>query len=190
MREMGNIYLIGFMGVGKTTVSKQLREEMDWEEVDTDKMIVSRKKMGIPEIFEKYGERYFRDLETNMLRDLAKEERKIVSCGGGVILKEENCRIMKSSGKVVLLTASPQTIYEHVKKGKDRPLLNGNMNPAYIEKLMEERKPCYELAKDVEIVTDGLNPQEVAEEIIRVLELHSCRRERLEEREKNSDTGH
>lgn len=163
--------MIGFMGVGKTTVSKQLREEIGWEEVDTDKVIVSKKKMGIPEIFEKYGERYFRDLETNILKDLAREEGKIISCGGGVILKEENRRIMKSSGKVVLLSASAQTIYEHVKKGKNRPLLNGNMNPAYIEKLMGERSPYYELAKDVEIVTDGLNPQEVAEEIIRVLEL-------------------
>lgn len=176
MKKTGNIYLIGFMGVGKTTVSKQLREEIGWKEMDTDKMIVSRKKMGIPEIFEKYGEKYFRDLETNILRELAGREERIVSCGGGMILKEENRKIMKSSGRVVLLSASPEVIYEHVKKGKDRPLLNGNMNPAYIGKLMEERNTYYDLAKDVEIMTDGLNPQEVAEEIIKKLELQNCRK--------------
>lgn len=169
MREEKNIYLIGFMGVGKTTVSKQLKEMTGWEEADTDKVIVSKKKMSIPEIFEKYGERYFRDLETNILRDFSKEKKKIISCGGGVILKEENRKIMKGSGTVVLLSAKPETIYEHVKKGKDRPLLNGNMNLEYIGKLMSEREPFYEAAKDVEIITDGKTPEEVAREMIRIL---------------------
>ncbi|MCI8326932.1 MAG: shikimate kinase [Lachnospiraceae bacterium] len=169
MRETGNIYLIGFMGVGKTTVSKKMREQIKWEEVDTDRFIVSEKGMEISEIFEKFGERYFRDLETNILKKLAKEGGKIISCGGGVILKEENRKIMKESGTVVLLTACADTIYEHVKDGTDRPLLNGNMNPAYIEKLMEERKPYYDLAKDVEITTDGKTPLEIAQEMIEIL---------------------
>lgn len=173
MKEKGNIYLIGFMGVGKTTVSKHLRDQIHWEEVDTDKVIVSKKKMTIPEIFEKYGERYFRNLETNILRDLAKEGGKIISCGGGVILKEKNRKIMKESGNVVLLSASAEVIYEHVKKGKDRPLLNGNMNPAYIKKMMEERQPYYEAAMDVEIFTDALTPEEVAAEIIRILDIRT-----------------
>ena len=67
MKKQGNIYLIGFMGVGKTTVSKYLRELTGWEEVDTDKVIVRKKNMGIPEIFEKYGENYFRNLESHIL---------------------------------------------------------------------------------------------------------------------------
>lgn len=173
MKEKGNLYLIGFMGVGKTTVSRQLKDQIQWEEVDTDKVIVSKKKMTIPEIFEKYGERYFRDLETNILKDLSREERKIISCGGGVILKEENRKIMKSSGTVVFLSASPEVIYEHVKKGKDRPLLNDNMNPAYIEKMMGERQPFYEAAKDVEIFTDGMMPEEVAARIIALLDIRT-----------------
>lgn len=171
MKDKGNIYLIGFMGVGKTTVSKQLKDQIHWEEVDTDKVIVLKKKMTIPEIFEKYGERYFRNLESNILRDLAKEGGKIVSCGGGVILREENRKIMKESGTVVLLSASAATIYEHVKKGKERPLLNGNMNPAYIEKMMGERQPYYEAAMDVEIITDEKKPEEVASEIIGLLKM-------------------
>ena len=83
MKKQGNIYLIGFMGVGKTTVSKYLRELTGWEEVDTDKVIVRKKNMGIPEIFEKYGENYFRNLESHILEDYAKKGQRIVSCGGG-----------------------------------------------------------------------------------------------------------
>ena len=118
MKKQGNIYLIGFMGVGKTTVSKYLRELTGWEEVDTDKVIVRKKNMGIPEIFEKYGENYFRNLESHILEDYAKKGQRIVSCGGGIILRENNRRLMKKSGTVILLSATPQTIYENVKDGK------------------------------------------------------------------------
>lgn len=171
MKEQGNIYLIGFMGVGKTTVSKHLRELTQWEEIDTDKVIVRKKNMSIPEIFEKYGENYFRNLESHILQDYAKAGKQIISCGGGVILREENRRTMKKSGTVVLLSASPQTIYENVKDGKDRPLLNGNMNPAYIEKMMQERQPYYDKAKDIEIVTDEKAPKDVALEILERLNI-------------------
>lgn len=179
MKKEGNIYLIGFMGVGKSTISKQLKEMTNWKEIDTDKLIVAKKKMGIPEIFEKFGERYFRNLETNILRDLSKEKNMIISCGGGVILKEENQKIMKDSGTVVLLSATAETIYEHVKKGKDRPLLNGNMNIPYIEKLMKERQPFYDKAKDIELITDDKNPQELAEEIIDLLGIEEIKAEEL-----------
>lgn len=171
MKKEGNIYLIGFMGVGKSTVSKQLKEMTGWEEIDTDKLITAKKKMGIPEIFEKFGERYFRDLETNLLKDLSRESKKIISCGGGMILREENQKTMKTGGTVVLLSATPQTIFEHVKNGKERPILNGNMNIPYIEKLVQERQPFYEKAKDIEVVTDDKTPQEVAEEIIKLLKI-------------------
>ena len=115
MKKKRNIYLIGFMGVGKTTVSKYLRELTGWEEVDTDKVIVRKKNMGIPEIFEKYGENYFRNLESHILEDYAKKGQRIVSCGGGIILRENNRKLMKKSGTVILLSATPQTIYENVK---------------------------------------------------------------------------
>lgn len=171
MKKQGNIYLIGFMGVGKTTVSKYLRELTGWEEVDTDKVIVRKKNMGIPEIFEKYGENYFRNLESHILEDYAKKGQRIVSCGGGIILRENNRRLMKKSGTVILLSATSQTIYENVKDGKDRPLLNGNMNPDYIGQMMQERQPYYEKAKDIEIVTDEKAPKDVAFEIIERLQI-------------------
>jgi len=166
MKKSQNIYLIGFMGVGKTTISKQIQQLLEWDEIDTDKFIVKKKKMPITEIFEQYGEAYFRKLETNILKDIAKMRELIVSCGGGMPLKEENRKIMKKSGTVILLSASPETIYEHVKKGKERPLLNGTMDLEYIESLMKKREKDYQAAKDIEIWTDYLSPEQVAQKII------------------------
>lgn len=169
MREDKNIYLIGFMGVGKSTVSRQLQKMLEWDEIDTDQYIVGRKKMAITDIFSAYGEAYFRTLETNILKDIAKEQKQIVSCGGGMALKQENQKIMKQSGTVILLTASPQTIYEHVKGKKERPLLNGHMDVDYIENLMKERETYYKEAADYELAVDGLTPEEAASQIIKLL---------------------
>ena len=81
-------------------------------------------------------------------------------------MKEENVRLMKESGKIVLLTAEPETIYERVKDSTERPVLNGNMNVGYIEELMEKRRPKYEAAADVTIATDGKTSEEICEEIL------------------------
>ena len=83
-------------------------------------------------------------------------------------MKEENVRLMKESGKIVLLTAEPGTIYERVKDSTERPVLNGNMNVGYIEELMEKRRPKYEEAADVTIATDGKTSKEICEEILAI----------------------
>lgn len=164
-----NIYLIGFMGAGKSSVSRAMTEISGLDEVDMDAAIVSREGMTIPEIFEKKGEEYFRKAETEVLKELAGRQGVIVSCGGGTILKEENRKLMKKSGEVVFLSASPETIYERVKNGKNRPLLNGHMNVEYIRGLMEKRMPSYQQAKTMEIITDGKPPQKIAEEIFTII---------------------
>lgn len=164
-----NIYLIGFMGAGKSSVSRAMAEMSGLKEVDMDAAIVSREGMTIPEIFENKGEEYFRKAETKLLKELAARPGVIVSCGGGTILKEENRDIMKKSGEVVFLSATPETIYERVKTGKNRPLLNGHMNVEYIRGLMEERMPSYQRAKTKEIITDGKLPQKIAEEIFTII---------------------
>lgn len=164
-----NIYLIGFMGAGKSSVSRAMTEISGLDEVDMDAAIVSREGMTIPEIFEKKGEEYFRKAETEVLKELAGRQGVIVSCGGGTILKEENRKLMKKSGEVVFLSASPETIYERVKNGKNRPLLNGHMNVEYIRGLMEKRMPSYQQAKTMEIITDGKSPQKIAEEIFTII---------------------
>lgn len=169
MQRDKNIYLIGFMGAGKSSVSRTMAELSDLEEVDMDAAIVSREGMSIPQIFEKKGEAYFRKAETEVLKELAGKQGMIVSCGGGTVLKEENREIMKESGEVVFLSAKPETIFERVKNGRNRPLLNGHMNVEYIRGLLEERMPYYELAKTKEIITDGRSPQKIAKEIFTII---------------------
>ncbi len=164
-----NIYLIGFMGAGKSSVSRALAGIADMKEIDMDEAIAEREGRTIPEIFEQEGEAYFRSVEKELLSELASQKGMIVSCGGGVILKEENRHMMKISGEVVYLSATPQTIYERVRYGKNRPLLNGNMNIEYITRLMDERMPAYQEAKTLEVVTDGKLPEKIAEEILTII---------------------
>ena len=161
-----HIFLIGFMGVGKTTTSECLSKKLQAEELDTDGMIVAKEGRSIADIFAEEGEPYFRQTETDLLDELAKREPCIISCGGGMAMREENVAKMKQSGTVVFLTATPETVYGRVKDFDDRPLLNGNMNIPYIRGLMETREPKYRGAADIVTVTDGLTPGQVADEII------------------------
>lgn len=160
-----NIYFIGFMGTGKSTISKQMAEITGYEEIDTDYEIVKKENMRIPEIFETYGEEYFRKKETEFLKGMREREHCIVSCGGGMALREENVKLMRETGVIVLLTATPETILERVKNGKDRPILNGHMNVSYIKGLMEKREPYYKQAGEIVISTDGRNSMDMAKEL-------------------------
>ena len=161
-----NIYLIGFMGVGKSTIGKLLAEEMNGQLVEMDEAIEAEQKMTINEIFTKYGEAYFRNLESELVARISKENNRIVSCGGGAVLREENVANMKESGKIVFLSATPETIYQRVRHSTNRPLLNGNMNVEYIAGLLEKRRALYEGAADVTIATDGKDVQEIVREVM------------------------
>ena len=164
-----HIFLIGFMGAGKSTIAGALHQMLGMERLEMDQMIVEEQKMPISEIFEKYGEDHFRDIETQTLIDLKDRKPAIVSCGGGIVIREENIAHMKESGRIVLLTATPETIYERVKDSTNRPILNGNMNVAYIRELMEKRRAKYEAAADLVIATDGKNAAAICEEMIEKL---------------------
>ncbi len=161
-----NIFLIGFMGTGKSTVAAELRDKLAMDQVETDAEIIQKQGMSIPDIFAEYGEVYFRNLESNTLIELQKRKQTIVSCGGGIIVREENTDHMKKNGRIVLLTAKPETVYERVKDDHSRPILNNNMNVEYISSLMEKRRPRYEAAADITVATDGKNVTQVCEEII------------------------
>lgn len=164
-----HIFMIGFMGVGKTSTSRALSRQLEVKEIDTDAMIVKQAGVPISEIFAEKGEEAFRQMETALLDEIAEMEPCIVSCGGGMVMRTENVEKMKKQGKIVLLSATPETIYSHVKDSTSRPLLNGNMNVEYIAGLMKQREPAYEQAADYKIVTDGLNPRRVAEKITQLL---------------------
>lgn len=163
---MKNIYLIGFMGVGKSTIAKELENRIGGEWVEMDQLIEEQQKKPITQIFEEHGESYFRDLETELLKTFTGKENLVVSCGGGSVLREENAKMMKESGKIILLTATAETIYERVKDSTDRPILNGNMNVKYIRGLMEKRRERYEAVADKQVATDGKTAAEICREII------------------------
>ena len=161
-----NIFLIGFMGAGKSTIARTLQRELGFPLVEMDERIVQEQGMSINDIFAQYGEAHFREIESQLVVDLGKQEPSIVSCGGGVVVRPENTQNMKKSGRIVLLKASPGTIFERVKNSTDRPILNGHMNVEYIAELMEKRRALYEEAADITIQTDGKTREQICEEII------------------------
>lgn len=162
-----NIALIGFMGCGKSTVAAYLQKMLGLDLAEIDEMIEEQEGMTIPEIFEKHGEEYFRTCETNMVIELQKRERTIISCGGGLVMRQVNVDNLKKHSRIVLLTAKPETIYERVRHDNNRPILNGNMNVEYIAQLMEKRREKYEAAADIIIETDQKPVSEICEELVK-----------------------
>lgn len=157
-----NIYLVGFMGCGKSAVAEELGRQTGLNVIDTDARIVMREGMEISEIFEEKGENAFRDIETDVLKDVSKKGGNIISCGGGIILRDENITVMKRYGIVILLTAEPETIYERVCNDDKRPLLNDDMSVKHISDMLGERRSFYEKAADVIIETDSMAVNEIA----------------------------
>ncbi|MBR1758183.1 MAG: shikimate kinase [Lachnospiraceae bacterium] len=165
---MKNLYLIGFMGAGKSTVAALLSEMTGLPSVEMDEMIVEREGCSIADTFAQKGEPYFREVETAVLKELAERDGLIISCGGGTVLREENRAIMHSSGTVIWLTATVETIYERVRGTTDRPVINGNIRPDYIEDLMKRRQNAYEAAADDCVATDGKEIDEICQGILRI----------------------
>ena len=161
-----NILLIGFMGTGKSTIASRLSEATGMKVAEMDQIIAGREGMTIPEIFEKYGEEYFRNAETSLLAELQSGTNMVISCGGGVPLRENNLTEMRKNGKVILLTALPETILDRLKDDHSRPLLENNKNAGFIRELMEKRRDRYEAAADMIISTDGKTDLEICAEIM------------------------
>lgn len=160
------IYLIGFMGTGKTTVAKALQKRTGWQTLDTDDVIEMKTGRKIADIFRDQGEEEFRRMETEVLREVSRKGKVIVACGGGVALREENREIMRRYGKVFLLTAKPETVLQRVRNDQNRPLLKGKKNAEAISQMMETRRFFYEQAADFHIPVDGRRPTEIAGDII------------------------
>ncbi len=166
MEKAGNIFLIGFMGCGKSTVALKLNQMYGMHVVELDQEISNRLRMSIPDIFEQYGEGYFRDLESELLKEIQADLNLVVSCGGGVVLREQNVAEMKKKGRIVLLTAKPENVLKRVIEKDDRPILKGRKTVEDIEALMEARREKYEGAADIVVATDDKSIAEICDEII------------------------
>lgn len=163
--KIPNIFLIGFMGCGKSTVARELNRQYNMPVIEMDQLIAEQEGMTIPEIFSTHGEGYFRELETKLLASLADQSGCVISCGGGVAMREENVVLMKRHGYTALLTASPETILGRVERGNDRPLLNGHKNVADISALLNQRLPKYIAAADFTVPTDNMSAAVLAVQV-------------------------
>ena len=152
------------MGTGKTAVGKKLAKKKKWQFVDLDELIELREKREISDIFAKEGEPYFRRLEKKILREVAEEKKFVVACGGGVVLDKENIEVMKKSGILICLAATPKEILKRVSLSAGRPLLNVEDPAGRIELLLKMRAPYY-MQADKTINTTGLSIKEVVEKI-------------------------
>lgn len=161
-----NIFLIGFMGAGKSTIARTLKNTYKMQLIEMDEQIEAEQGLKISDIFAAKGEEYFRQLETSLLEGLQQQENTVVSCGGGVPMRQCNVDAMKKSGRIVYLSAKPETIYERVRHFHTRPLLEGNMNVEYITGLMNVRLPKYLAAADVIVETDEKTAKEICTEIV------------------------
>ncbi|NPA12892.1 MAG: shikimate kinase [Aquificae bacterium] len=160
---MGNIYLIGFMGSGKSTLGRYLSKKLNRPFLDTDQIIQLSEGLTIPEIFEQKGEEYFRQKEKEVLKKLAGQTNLIVSTGGGLGADKENLKIMKDSGIVVWLDVSLEEILKRIQGDKDRPLINKPVED--IKKLYNTRREVYKEA-DIHLKADGKTVEQLYQELI------------------------
>ncbi len=161
-----NLFLIGYRGTGKTVLGKRVARKLNMPFVDTDNIIVSLAEKTIPEIFENDGEEVFRQFETDALKKVSKIDGQVISCGGGIIVKERNLPILHEKGIVCLLTADAKTIYNRIYKDGNRPALTDKDPYEEIEHLLEVRGPLYEKAKDFEVDTATTEFDRCLEEVI------------------------
>lgn len=162
---MRNIYLIGMMGSGKTTVGEILAQRLGLQLVDLDAAVVADAQRTIPEIFAEHGEEYFRALESNVLYDLHRHEDMVISTGGGTPLRERNRELMEHSGVIVYLERDVEKIIETI-DAETRPLLKAN--PENVRRIYEERRSAYEQAARHTVQNNG-TPEEAADAIVRLI---------------------
>ncbi len=164
-----NVYLIGMMGSGKTVTGKALAERLDYAFVDLDAEIQIKEGRSIPEIFAGSGELYFRDVESSILEHFSKKAKQVIATGGGIVLREENVQRMNKTGKVVLLKATAESLWQRVRYSKDRPLLNKPDPLGALRQILSDRGIFYENACHFSMLTDGKMAEDVANEILEML---------------------
>tara|TARA_R110002111_G_scaffold13995_2_gene38676 strand:- start:389 stop:910 length:522 start_codon:yes stop_codon:yes gene_type:complete len=165
-----NIFLVGPMGAGKSTVGKQLAKALGRDFYDSDKEIEKRTGVSISWIFEMEGEVGFRLREQKMIEELTELKNIVLATGGGAILDEQNRRVLRSRGYVVYLSASVDQLLRRTNRDKNRPLLQTDKPKDKIMALMAERTPLYQDVADIELRTGDQSIQYVVSGLIKTLE--------------------
>ncbi len=161
-----SIVLIGFMGSGKTTLGRWIAREHGYTFLDTDDMIELKQQRSINDIFASEGEEYFRDLETDMIKSLAdRDDKVVISVGGGLPVREVNRKLMRRAGKVVYLRTSVDELEKRLKGDTKRPLLAGGNVREKIIALMDKREALYLDAADVVVDTTGRRFEQIYDTI-------------------------
>lgn len=159
-----NLVLIGFMGTGKSCVGKLVARSLGWKFVDTDQRIVAAAGCPITEIFAdpERGEAWFRDLETRVLTEVLAKEEQVVATGGGVVVREENRKLLAEGGYVFWLRASVDALYERVRRNRRRPLLQTDDPKQTIIELLDQREPMYLVSAHDQVDSTHLTAEETA----------------------------
>jgi shikimate kinase len=165
---MKNIVLVGFMGTGKTAVARELARRLKREFVSLDELIEKKENRPIIKIFAESGENYFRDVESQVVKEVSGKENLVIDVGGGVVVREENVANLKKKGILICLKASPEVILERTKHAKHRPLLNVPNPKEKIQELLNKRAPYYSRA-DYSVDTSDLSIQEVVEKTLEII---------------------
>ena len=169
MKKYKNIYLIGLMGSGKTTLGKILSKKLDKNFYDSDHVIEEKLGVDVPMIFEYEGEAGFREREKDSLKELVRKKNIVLATGGGIILSKSNRDLLSENGIVIYLKSNQKDLIKRMKNDKTRPLLkNGNIEEI-IKKLCKEREPLYEEIADFEIMTKNKRIHEVVNEIVTII---------------------
>lgn len=162
-----NIILIGYRGTGKSVVGELLSIRLGMPCVGMDAKIVDKAGMSIPEIVERFGWPGFRDMESEVARELAGLDNIVIDTGGGVIERSENIETLKTNARIFWLKASVETIVSRIQEGTHRPaLINGKTFTEEVAEVLNHRIPKYKTAAHYEIDTDSLTPEQVAERIM------------------------
>ncbi len=170
---MSIIYLIGFMGAGKSTVGQLLADRLARPFIDLDDEIEAQAGSSISDLFEQQGETEFRRLESMALKKVAESDAAIVACGGGVVVRDENRVVLKDSGIVVYLRVSAPEALARIGGTATRPLLSGTGGAVAATSLLASREALYAAVADITVDTEGLDAHEVVEQVSGVLELRS-----------------
>lgn len=164
--QASNIGIIGFMATGKTTIGGELAKSLSMEFIDIDKLIEEKMETTISEIFQRYGEEYFRQIEKETIEEVMKLKNIIISYGGGACLDPENIINIRKNSQVILLEADPETIIKRTENDGTRPLLKERKQVEDIKRIMDRRKKSYYQAAHIIIDTSNKPVSNIRDEII------------------------